>query len=84
MKSAILDIPDDLLKSIHEEQPFYLSVSSVGWKLAKALTTIFDPLQTKSILSKSSTYTSLVESTRDQLKHVNEIDFKGRTVTFNV
>lgn len=73
-----------MLKTIHEEWPFYLSMSSVGWRLAKALSTAFDPINTKSIMLKSSTFNSLVESTREQLKHVSEINFNGHSVTLNV
>lgn len=73
-----------MLKNINEDSPFYLAMSSVGLRLAKALATSFDPINIKSILSKSNTYNSLVESTREQLKHVNEIILDGRDVTLNV
>lgn len=73
-----------MLKLIHEDRPFYLSMSSVGWRLAKTLARIFDPINIKNILTKSSTYSSLVESTKDQLKHVNEINFRGHNVILNV
>lgn len=73
-----------MLKSVHENRPFYLSMSRVGWRLAKVMATAFDPINIKSILLKSSTYNSLVESTREQLKHVNEISFNGHSVTLNV
>lgn len=73
-----------MLKNVHEDRPFYLSVSSVGWRLAKVLAGIFDPVNIKEILPKSTTYNSLVETTKDQLKHVNQINFRGRDVFLNV
>lgn len=73
-----------MLDSIHEDRPFYLSMPTVGWRLAKALSRIFDPINVKSILPKSSTYNSLVESTKEQLKHVNEVNFNGHNIILNV
>lgn len=73
-----------MLKDIHEDLPFYLSTSSVGWRLAKAVARISDPVNVKQILPNSNTFNSLIENTKEQLKYINEVKFAGRTVTFNV